>query len=345
MTTNLARRQGGFSLVELMIALVLGLMVVGGSVAIFTGQRVTTRLSGEMADVQADGRIALDALARDARAAGDFGCWPVANPIDGRLNATVYDAKQGGIQGFTTGPQGTLASAALYGAGTVRNANPEHSVVAFTGIYGALSTLAVNMANESAVVSIVPSAEPFRPGDVAVVTDCLSWAKFQVTSVVPDSQDAGRINLAHLGGPLEAYGGGNKSDALGAAFKRDSTVGTLDTVWWFIGTIDGVRGLYRLSARAGTPVLVTRKIHAMQFAYDLDADRNETIEKKGVAAGDIKADEWPYVRSMAMQLLVRSDKTSDAGGQASVENFAGVAIPKDRRLYLPLQVNVALRNQ
>ncbi|MBK9217709.1 MAG: hypothetical protein IPL70_04340 [Uliginosibacterium sp.] len=290
-----------------MIALVLGLMVVGGSLAVFAGQRATTRLSGEMSDVQADGRVALDALSRDARAAGDFGCWPVANPIDGRLNAMAYDVKKGGIRGYTTGANGTLAASDLVGAELVRNASPEQGVVAFTGIFGALSTMALDMANESAVVTVARSADSFKVGDVAVVTDCINWAKFQVTSVVPDSQDPTRVNLAHAGGAMSVYGGGNKSGALGAAFKRDSTVGSLDTVWWFIGTIDGVRGLYRLSGRGGSPVLVSSKVHAMQLSFNVDADGNAVIDKKAVAAADVKEAEWPAVLSLSAQLLMRSD--------------------------------------
>ncbi len=345
MTNNLSGRQGGFSLVELMIALVLGLMVVGGSLAVFAGQRATTRLSGEMSDVQADGRVALDALSRDARAAGDFGCWPVANPIDGRLNAMAYDVKKGGIRGYTTGANGTLAASDLVGAELVRNASPEQGVVAFTGIFGALSTMALDMANESAVVTVARSADSFKVGDVAVVTDCINWAKFQVTSVVPDSQDPTRVNLAHAGGAMSVYGGGNKSGALGAAFKRDSTVGSLDTVWWFIGTIDGVRGLYRLSGRGGSPVLVSSKVHAMQLSFNVDADGNAVIDKKAVAAADVKEAEWPAVLSLSAQLLMRSDKPANAGSKLEVQEFAGVKVPADRHLYLPLQVNVALRNQ
>jgi type IV pilus assembly protein PilW len=345
MTNNLSGRQGGFSLVELMIALVLGLMVVGSSLAVFTGQRVTTRLSADMADVQADGRVALDAISRDARAAGDFGCWPVANPIDGRMNAVAYDVKKGGIRGYSTGANGTLAKSDLIGSDIVRNASPEQSVVALTGIFGVLTTMSVDMANESALVSVARSAESFKDGDVAVVTDCINWAKFQVTSVVPDAQDPTRVNLAHAGGAMSVYGGGNKSGALGAAFKRDSTVGSLDTVWWFIGTIDGVRGLYRLSARSGSPVLVSTKVYALQFDYNVDADGNTVVDKKDLVVGDVKDVEWPAVRAMSAQLLMRSDKASNAGSKLEVENFAGVKIPNDRRLYLPLQVNVALRNQ
>ena len=126
MTTDLQRRDSGFSLVELMIALVLGLIVIGGSLAVFAGQRVSSRLTGEMADVQADGRLSLDALARDARAAGDFGCWPVANPIDARLNTMVFDVAQGGVFGYSPATLAAAdASSAPNGLNVVKASNPD----------------------------------------------------------------------------------------------------------------------------------------------------------------------------------------------------------------------------
>jgi Tfp pilus assembly protein PilW len=295
--------------------------------------------------MQADGRVALDALSRDARAAGDYGCWPVANPIDGRLNAVAYDLSKGGIRGYTTGANGTLAASDLVGAELVRNANPEQVAVAFTGISGVLTTTAADMANETADLTVARSPESFKAGDVAVVTDCITWAKFQVTSVVPDGQDQTKIKLGHAGGAMSVYGGGNKSGALGAAFKRDSTVGSLDTVWWFLGTVDGVRGLYRLSARNGTPVLVSSKVYAMEWSFVTSSEVNGKTEIKPLSPVGATDSDWLAVRKSTLQLLMRSEKPSNAAGKLELDSFAGVKIPSDRRLYLPLQVNVALRNQ
>lgn len=63
-------KQKGLSLIELMIALVLGLFLVAGVIQIFLGTSQTYRLTGDIARVQENARFALDILARDIRMAG-----------------------------------------------------------------------------------------------------------------------------------------------------------------------------------------------------------------------------------------------------------------------------------
>lgn len=62
--------QKGFSLVELMISLVLGLILVGGAVNAFISSKQTYSLQEAMSRVQESGRFSLDLMARDLRHAG-----------------------------------------------------------------------------------------------------------------------------------------------------------------------------------------------------------------------------------------------------------------------------------
>ena len=216
--------------------------------------------------------------------------------------------------------------------------------MAFTGVNGTLTNLAADMAGESDFLLVKKPVEAFKANDVAVVTDCINWAKFQVTDATAGTA-AETVKLAHAGGALSAYGGGNKDGNLGAVFRKDSTVGRLDTVWWFIGSIDGTKGLYRLSARDEVPVLVSRRIYAMQLTYDIDSNDDLIIDATGKGASELATTDWPRVRSLNIQMLVQSEKTAEGGGKTSVTSFAGVTVPSDKHLYLPLQMNVALRNQ
>lgn len=63
----------GFSLVELMIALVLGLLLTAGLIQLFSGTRLTFRTNDALARVQENGRFALELLKRDLRTAGTHG--------------------------------------------------------------------------------------------------------------------------------------------------------------------------------------------------------------------------------------------------------------------------------
>ncbi len=65
-----ARTERGFSIVELMIALVLGLILLGGVIQVFLSSRQTYSANEAMSRMQENGRFALEFMARSARLAG-----------------------------------------------------------------------------------------------------------------------------------------------------------------------------------------------------------------------------------------------------------------------------------
>lgn len=64
----------GVSLIELMVALLIGTVLVLGLVEVFAASRTAYQLSAGLARVQENGRFALDFLRRDLRMAGHLGC-------------------------------------------------------------------------------------------------------------------------------------------------------------------------------------------------------------------------------------------------------------------------------
>ena len=67
-------RSAGFSLVELMLALALGVVVVTGIVQLFVGNSRTYEVLNGQARMQENARFALEFISRAARSAGFFGC-------------------------------------------------------------------------------------------------------------------------------------------------------------------------------------------------------------------------------------------------------------------------------
>ncbi len=63
-------QQRGFSLVEIMVAMVLGLILLGGTIAIYASSKDSYRLQENIAGMQENARFALHALRRDAEMAG-----------------------------------------------------------------------------------------------------------------------------------------------------------------------------------------------------------------------------------------------------------------------------------
>ena len=73
-TRNAARKMSGFTLVELMIAMVLGLVVIGAAFAIFHSSQSTYRSNEGLSRIQESARVAFQLMSRDIRAAGGSAC-------------------------------------------------------------------------------------------------------------------------------------------------------------------------------------------------------------------------------------------------------------------------------
>lgn len=76
-------QQQGFSLVEMMIAMVVGLMLLGGVITVFAGTKRSAQMNSAMALLQEHGRFAMNSIVSDVRMAGFQGC------ADSRVKATI----------------------------------------------------------------------------------------------------------------------------------------------------------------------------------------------------------------------------------------------------------------
>ncbi|GAB2584360.1 PilW family protein [Nitrincola alkalisediminis] len=74
MKQTMPTSQKGFSLVELMIALVLGLIIILGVTSVLLSNLQTYSLTQGQSQVQENGRFSLDIIGQDLRMAGGWGC-------------------------------------------------------------------------------------------------------------------------------------------------------------------------------------------------------------------------------------------------------------------------------
>jgi len=70
----LTSRQRGVSLVEIMVALVLSVILLGGVISVYLGSKQTYRVQDGQSRLQENARYALETLAHDIRLAGYMGC-------------------------------------------------------------------------------------------------------------------------------------------------------------------------------------------------------------------------------------------------------------------------------
>jgi len=93
------KKQSGFSLVELMIAMILGLFIIGGVIAVFIGSSASFRSNDALSKVQENGRFALELIAHDLRNVGYKGsCYKevfsVLDTADADYEADAHDINE-----------------------------------------------------------------------------------------------------------------------------------------------------------------------------------------------------------------------------------------------------------
>ena len=83
--TSPRRAAQGLSLIELMIAMLLGLLVAGAAVTIFMSNRQTYQATDNLGRIQENLRTSFELMARDVREAGGNPCandLPIANVLN-----------------------------------------------------------------------------------------------------------------------------------------------------------------------------------------------------------------------------------------------------------------------
>lgn len=75
------KHQSGFSLIELMVAIVIGSLLIIGVTELFSSSFRSGLSSSELARMQENGRIALEVIGADARRAGFRGCTAADQPL------------------------------------------------------------------------------------------------------------------------------------------------------------------------------------------------------------------------------------------------------------------------
>ena len=155
-------KQSGFSLIEIMIALVIGLFLLSGILQIFSASQQTYRMQGNLARLQENGRFALNFLVHDIRMAGYWGCLSGTNTDiageDNNIGVTTVDDKTDtlaikaafevpptlscGNSVTTTPTYSDPSSAIAYKIYTLPNANPALNIPTLykktNGIWGPL---------------------------------------------------------------------------------------------------------------------------------------------------------------------------------------------------------------
>jgi type IV pilus assembly protein PilW len=234
------RPQAGFTLVELMIALTLGLLVVGAAIAVLLSNRQSYTTNNSLSQVQDNSRIAYELLARDIRETGLTGCGDpgrIANVLkDGPNNSgTDWYANIGNaVHGY----DGSATDPAVQTGGSALQRVSGTSSIQLVAADGAGVSVASNDST-NAKISLNESSSNLVAGDIVVLCDPDHAVILQTTSYTgtgtlsfnyaASTGTPGNCSTG-LGYPTVCTSGGNPY-----AYQPNAMVAKLYVADWFLG--------------------------------------------------------------------------------------------------------------
>ena len=361
-------KQRGLSLVELMVALVLGLMLLAAVSQVYLLNKVSFTTQQQQGLMQEGGRFVLELLARDARMAGLAGCssrrppeFPL--PVRNYLASTAFPFDlAAGIRGYEAdgsapGDTLTVASANPSASGDGADWTPALPAGLAAGAIAGSDVLVVSsMGRGIPLVSpftsgaqvFVADASGIQRGDILLVSDCQQAQVFQATTVA-----AAGGNIAGAAGGGFAPGNSTPIAERGPSgpFQAGSELARLQTHAWFVGPgADGGPSLFRAAlAASGTsaalsPEELVRGVESMQVLYALD-DNFDFVADRYVGAGAVG--DWQRVVGLQVALLVRAAEEYGTTVDVDVQDLLGTSVDPvdDRRQRRVFASTIALRNR
>lgn len=326
--------QAGFSMVELMVALVLGLFLTTAILQIFVGSKQTYEYQQELSGIQQNGRFAMTFLSKDIRATDFWGC------VDKSVSGSIASIVSGAV------------SSATYAAGLVGYNQVAAADTGYTASFGEQpDAILLQGARESGIsvgkkpdgVNIhLTSTQGIKQGDILLISDCKQGAMFQVSDVV-NSSDKIVHHKKNNGGSANVPPG-NKTGKLDYPLDASATVYQAAAVRYWIRTgVSGEPALIRgtdTDPWTGGDELV-EGVENLQFLY------GEDIDGDGSANYFVDADQvvdMERVVSVQVHLVVRSLR-DNLVTPADIHYFGAAEPASDGRMRKVFVSTLAIRNR
>ncbi len=331
------RKMRGVSLIELMIALVLGLLVVSAAIGIFISNRQVFRAADNLSYVQENARVAFELMARELRQAGGNPCSrniPMVNVLN---NTTAWGTGWGdGVHGYD-GSAGTAFPVVAVGTAAGSRVAGTDSIELRSGGSGDVSV--VDHKPKSAQFKVNTLAHGLVDGDLVMVCDYVQAAIFQVTNA-----SSSNVTIVHNEGSTVAPG--NCTKALGYpmgtpcnvpandnyyAYGPNSIIAKLKATAWYIGVSGNNaarRSLYQvqMTSSAGGQGTMVQEIAEgvvdMQLEYLVSGST-------GYVAADAVAD-WSQVTAVRVELTMEGPEAVDVDGTPIVRTVSHIVTLRNR---------------
>lgn len=301
-TVRRLRNQDGLTLVELMIALALGLLLMLGVMNVYLGNRQAYRVTESVNRIQDSARVAAELLTREIREAGGTLCG--AQVVEMHESADWLDWDKGGLQ---AADGDTQIGSVEFGTEAAERVEGTQAVLLQSASLGGGVLIEAHAVDTGTFT--LPSGHGFGASDVVIACDMrkasiLTLAAKTDTTVTYD-KDVSALN----------YDPDGVKNA-GAVLNRPQA-----TLWYVGFNGRGGRSLYR-QLNGGAAQEVAEGVHALDFQF---LTRNDNVVASDYVAidgiGNWENDAPSLVTAVRIEMRVRAVENVGTGGDPVERDF------------------------
>lgn len=317
------RKQLGFSMVELMVAMVIQFILLAGMVYVYSNSRVMFTVNEQLSRVQENGRYLTDVLLHDIRMAGYSGCRSIDEVVPNIIanRPPIFASLTDGITVFENGAGWDNPTALTRVAGS--------DVITLQSAQGSGVSLRANMITDTATIRMFWNPDRLAANDLILISDC-SHADLFRASAINNGRFLVHNNIANTGNQLSK------------AYAKDAQLMPFDAHTYFIASANAEPGLYQYSFNSDTATLLAEGVENMQLllAEDTSGDQEPDVYVDATAVMD-----WAAVIGVRVGLLMRSANNVATEARAFTFNGANANTGNDTRVRKAFWSYAAMRNR
>ncbi|WP_240162473.1 PilW family protein [Glaciimonas sp. PAMC28666] len=350
------KRFGGFSLIELLIAMTLGLFLVGAIISVYLAETQIYKSTNSQATIQNAENAIAGLVTPVIRSAGFNGCSSLAQSLSnltagappplGTLtsNSNAVFGYQGGGATLTIAQDNAANdvtasdwSPAL-DATLVGKVQAGSDVLVLLGAMPNTAPVGVTVIPLGGTTMTLQNTTGLAVGQLGIVSDCLKSSIFQITAIAGNT-----ITHAAGGGAV----GTNSTSVLAVNYQLGALFVPLQQTAFYVA--QGVGGdqstLMRstFSNGAWTNLSLVPGVEAMQVLYGIGTNNVLTQYVPASAVTD-----WTQVYSVRIGFLIQGQLGSATTSSATPAQFkvlnTTVTVPADGRLRHIYEITINLRN-
>lgn len=314
---TLAKTQSGLTMIEILIALVLGVMLLGGTISMFIANKRIYNEQENMSRLQENARFALEILMRDIRMAGYTGC---SNDISNVENHIENAGNDDNLFNFSNAVEGSEDGS---------NWKPSDSTEAIAAMLPNTDGISIRyledtgleieppFMNTNSAALHVNTDNGLSQGMIVGVADCDSADVFSISNANPD----GSGTVDHNTGTND-NGPKNATKNLQKKYLGDATIVRFVSRRYIIrNNANGQPALYRYQYDQDigdsdgdgnttefllTPQELIEGVENMQLLYGVDTSGDRVADTYLDGANVTAAGAWTNVVSVRLALLFRT---------------------------------------